>query len=271
MRNLPSTFDPEMLADIDARLDAVRREHAVALPLIIESGSRAWGFPSPDSDYDCRFVFIRRPDDYLTPWPKRDVIETPLTKLLDINGWDLAKALKLLIKGNAVILEWLRSPLVYGGDARFRDEFLALAEQVSDRFRITHHYLHMCEREQRTRLAARREIALKRLFYVLRPAMVMRWLRLHPMAHVPPMHFPTLVGEAEIATDLKVLIGELLARKAVTHELGTGEAPESVRAFVDEELTVSRQLMDCELPRQVPNAQALAEDFFRQMVKRTWA
>ncbi len=271
MRALPTTFDPAILAEIDARLDAIRREHAVALPLVIESGSRAWGFPSPDSDYDCRFVFVRRPDDYLTPWPKRDVIETPLTALLDVNGWELGKALKLLLKGNAVILEWLRSPIVYGGDLQFRAGFLALAEEVSDRFRITHHYLHMGEREQRTRLAAGKEIALKRLFYVLRPAMVLRWLRLHEDANVPPMHFPTLAAEANLAAGLKTLIDELLARKAVTNELGTGEAPDIVRMFCADELTRARQTLDNQVPREMPNAYDLAETFFRESVMRLGA
>lgn len=270
MRTLPASFDPAILAEIDARLDAIRREHGVALPLVIESGSRAWGFPSPDSDYDCRFVFVRRADEYLTPWPKRDVIETPLTAQLDVNGWELGKALKLLLKGNAVVLEWLRSPVVYGGDAQFRTEFLALAEQVSDRFRITHHYLHMGEREQRTRLAEGKQIALKRLFYVLRPAMVLRWLRLHQQARVPPMHFPTLAAEADLAPDLKTLIEELLARKAVTKELGTGEAPEIMRMFCADELQRARLLLETETPRAVPNAYSLAEAFFRATVKRLW-
>jgi hypothetical protein len=69
------------------------------LPLVIESGSRAWGFPSPDSDYDCRFIFVRREDEYLTLFPKRDVIEVPMTGDLDVNGWDLAKALRLMLSG----------------------------------------------------------------------------------------------------------------------------------------------------------------------------
>ncbi|MFE3443732.1 DNA polymerase beta superfamily protein [Nocardia sp. NPDC059180] len=84
--------------------------------LAIESGSRAWGFPSPDSDYDCRFLYVASLDTYLSPWRTRDVIETPLVGLLDVNGWDLGKALRLLVKGNAVLIEWLQSPIVYRGD-----------------------------------------------------------------------------------------------------------------------------------------------------------
>jgi uncharacterized protein len=101
------------------------RQNGVAIGLAVEGGSRAWGFPSPDSDYDCRFVYIRPLAPYLTPWPRHDVIELPLSSEFDVNGWDLAKALKLLMKRNTVIIEWLTSPLVYRGDEEFRSSFLA--------------------------------------------------------------------------------------------------------------------------------------------------
>jgi predicted nucleotidyltransferase len=105
MRSIPDSFAAEEVTAIDARLDAVVRDEQVAIPLAIESGSRAWGFASPDSDYDCRFLYLRRRRDYLALWPPRDVIETPLDGLLDVNGWDVAKALRLILKGNAVVIE----------------------------------------------------------------------------------------------------------------------------------------------------------------------
>jgi predicted nucleotidyltransferase len=117
----------------------------VAIGLAVESGSRAWGFPSPDRDYDCRFVFIRPLAHYLTPRPRRDVIELPLVDELDVNGWDLAKSLKFLMKGNAVIIEWLTSPLVYRGDEEFCSSFLALARAVADRNLVIRHHLHLSE------------------------------------------------------------------------------------------------------------------------------
>src|SRR5271154_6141624 len=120
LRHLPADFAPQAVDAVDARLVEIQREYGVSIPLAIESGSRAWGFPSPDSDYDCRFVFVRPLDQHLTPWPQRDVIETPLADDLDVNGWDLRKAIKLLLKGNAVIIEWLSSPIVYRGEAWFR-------------------------------------------------------------------------------------------------------------------------------------------------------
>jgi hypothetical protein len=88
----------------------------VAIGLAVERGGRAWGFPAPDSDYDCRFVYIRPLAHYLTPWARRDVIGLSLVDEIEVNGWDLVKSLKLLMKGNGVIIEWLTSPLGYRGD-----------------------------------------------------------------------------------------------------------------------------------------------------------
>ena len=105
MRTLPASFDPATVALIDARLDAIRTK-PVSLCHVIESGSRAWGFPSPDSDYDCRFIYVRPLNDYLSPWERRDVIETPLDGDLDVNGWDLAKAMRLMLKGNGIYDLW---------------------------------------------------------------------------------------------------------------------------------------------------------------------
>jgi len=101
---LTDGFDAATVERIQARLDEVERDHGVRVLWAVESGSRAWGFPSPDSDYDCRFFYVRRHDGYLSPWRPRDVIETPLDDVLDVNGWDLIKAIRL-----AAALHWTRT------------------------------------------------------------------------------------------------------------------------------------------------------------------
>ena len=120
LRAIPAAMDSSVVAEIDLRLEGITREHRVKIPLAIESGSRAWGFPSPDSDYDCRFIFVQSVDSYLSLFPSRDVIETPLIGQFDVNGWDLAKAIRLLLKGNTVVIEWLTSPIIYTADEWFR-------------------------------------------------------------------------------------------------------------------------------------------------------
>src|SRR4029453_1482467 len=133
--------------------------------LAIESGSRAWGFASPDSDYDCRFVFVRRVSQHLTPWLLRDVIEFPPEGDLDANGWDFGKALRLLLKGNAVVIEWLQAPGIFCGDAWFRDAFLAFPRHAATRQAIGRHYLHLGERQRRTYFGDGKSVAQKKIFY----------------------------------------------------------------------------------------------------------
>ncbi len=265
LRTIPLDFDPEIVAAIDARLDAVERDHDVRILFAIESGSRAWGFPSPDSDYDCRFIYVRPQADYLSLWPKRDVIETPLDAVLDVNGWDLGKALKLMLKGNAVVLEWLRSPIAYRGDAAARDDLLALAMRHADQNAIGRHYLHLGEHQRRTYFGDGKAVALKKLFYALRPAAALRWLRLHPDAAVPPMHFPTLMAECDPPEAVVRETAELLMRKAETRELGEGTLPPSIATFLDGEFDAARLAFGKSGARVSATARVDADGLFRQM------
>lgn len=261
-------MDAQTVAAIDARLDDVQSAHGVTIPLAIESGSRAWGFPSQDSDYDCRFVFVRPLAEYLTPWPRRDVIETPMTDMLDVNGWDLAKALHLLVKGNAVIVEWLTSPIVYRGQSRFRSEALALAQEVAARDRIAWHYLHLGEAQWLKHCRSDGEIAQKRIFYILRPAAALRWLRLNPTEAVAPMHFPTLMAQCDPPGAVSGLVDDLIRRKAETRELGTAPFPAALATFIDEEFTRARSAFAPRSAELDPQARRAAERFFRETVRR---
>ena len=87
-----------------------------------QSGSRAWGFASRDSDYDVRFLYVHRRDWYLSVEDRRDVIEQPIAEDLDVSGWELRKALRLLRKSKPPLLEWLKSPIVYRHDPVFAHE-----------------------------------------------------------------------------------------------------------------------------------------------------
>lgn len=267
LRAIPPSMDAETVAAIDVRLGDIAREHGVTIPLAIESGSRAWGFPSPDSDYDCRFVFVRPPEQYLTLFPRRDVIETPLTEVFDVNGWDIAKALKLLLAGNAVIVEWLTSPIIYHADQAFRDSFLQLAGMTADRSRIAQHYLHLGRSILTTRLGDLDDVPVKKLFYALRPAIALRWMRLHPDARLPPMHFPALCAEANLAADLNDCIQDLLARKAVTRELGRGPMPDLIRAAILDEFSQADTAFTLREARESDDEER-ADAFFRDWIAR---
>jgi predicted nucleotidyltransferase len=267
LRALGPGFDPAVVAAIDGKLaDIVAREQ-VELLIVAESGSRAWGFPSPDSDYDCRFIYVRRRDAYLALFAPRDVIELPTDPVFAVNGWDLAKALRLMLKGNAVVIEWLTSPFIYAGHGEFRDELMALARRAARPAAIARHYLHLGERQRRTYFADASAIALKKIFYALRPAVALRWLRLNPGAAIAPMHFPSLIAASDLPADVRVIVDDLLARKAVTSELGSGPLPSPIGRLVDDEFARARALWLDEAWRPDPDMVAAADAFFRRWVR----
>jgi len=224
---------------IASRLDAVEREERVRLLFAVESGSRAWGFPSPDSDYDVRFVYVREPDWYLSLDTRRGVIELPIEGDLDINGWDLKKALQLLLKPNPVLLEWIRSPIVYRADRDAMHKIAGLGEKVAYQRPSAHHYLHLAESQYRRFIAGETRVALKKYFYSLRPALALMWLRTNPDAPVP-MNLGELRGGVSLPADVSGFLDELLAKKAVSKELGDGVRHEALDRLIENEIEVAR-------------------------------
>jgi uncharacterized protein len=254
LRSIPPDMNSGKVALIDAMLDRIAAEHCVFLPLAVESGSRAWGFSSRDSDYDCRFVFVRRAIDHITPRTTRDVIELPLEGDLDANGWDLRKALQLLLKGNAVIVEWLCSPVVYRGRAWFRDSFFEFARHAASREAICRHYLHLGERQRRVYFGDGRDIPQKKI--------------LHPAEAVAPMHFPTLMEECDAPRELREEVLDLIKRKAVTRELGASSLSRAVAGFIDAEFDLARDRFEGN--RAAPSEELIrrAEQFYQGVVER---
>jgi uncharacterized protein len=163
-----------MTEKILAKLTAIELEKGVEILYAVESGSRAWGFASPDSDYDIRFIYKHDLDYYLSLWEKPDTIEFMTTEDLDGSGWDLRKTLQLLAKSNAPLLEWLYSPVVYYENEAFTKQLRALAQDCFSPIACLHHYLgttknfmDVCEQEQ---------VKLKSYFYALRTALAGKWI-----------------------------------------------------------------------------------------------
>jgi hypothetical protein len=268
LRNIPASFDPEVVRQIDERLDGIERDNGVVVVLAIESGSRAWGFPSPDSDYDCRFIYVRPQQDYLSLFPKRDVIETPLQGVFDVNGWDIGKALQLLLKGNAVVVEWLTSPVVYKGDDAFRSAFSLLARRHLNRTLVARHYLHLGERQRKAYFADGKTVRLKKLFYALRPAAALRWLRLHPSDNIAPMNFPILMSESDIPTGVMKIVGDLIVQKSKTRELGEGLLPDAIAEFIDAEFREAEYSFSDDSRTVTDEARQDVDEFFRNSLSR---
>lgn len=224
---------------IRARLDEISREADVTILLAIESGSRAWGFHSEDSDYDVRFIYCRRVDWHLTVEPGRDVIERPISGELDLSGWDLRKTLGLILGSNAVALEWLQSPITYAEAPGFREELAAFARGTLRRRPVQWHYRRLAERQMDGLRNPDGSLRLKRYFYTIRPVLALRWLRLHPDLATPPMDMTRLMRDCALPDDVHGAILDLIARKKRLAERDDiGEPPEVTEAMIAMELAM---------------------------------
>lgn len=158
----------EIKREIQARLQHIEREENVCIFYACESGSSAWGFPSEDSDYDVRFMYMHSKDWYLSIDERRDVIERPINDMIDLSGWDIRKALRLFGKSNPPLLEWLNSPIIYQQRLDIVNKIKALVPEYYSSKSCLCHYLHMAEGNFREYLKGQM-VLVKKYFYVLRP------------------------------------------------------------------------------------------------------
>ncbi len=226
---------PEVREEILRRIKAAETEHGVKVLYAIESGSRAWGFESPNSDYDVRFIYAHPKEWYLAVdlEDKRDVIEYPIVDEIDINGWDIRKALKLFWKSNPAFIEWLQSPIVYVDDGHFADKARELMPLIASSQKGIYHYLHMAKGNFREYLK-KEVVPLKKYFYVLRPLLAIMWLEKYDKP--APIEFEVLRKLVSDNKPLDEAISDLLARKRASLEKEYAPAVPVINAFIESEL-----------------------------------
>ncbi len=215
-----------------ARLSEIEKEHSVKILFALESGSRAWGFESIDSDYDVRFIYCNLKDWYLSVMPKRDVIEYPIIDLFDYSGWDLKKAFFLMNKSNPVLFEWLKSPIVYFKEQKFFDIFTDCAKLYFSPVSSIYHYLHMANGNYREFLQ-NDYVKIKKYFYVLRPVLACMWIEHYN--ETPPVEFEKLL-QLEIEKDVLDEILILLQKKRSGVELGLEPKIRVINDFLDKQI-----------------------------------
>lgn len=218
---------------IQKAIDTIERDCGVRVLYAAESGSRAWGFASPDSDYDVRFVYAHPRDWYLSVFESRDVIERMLPGDLDVSGWDLRKALRLMSKCNLAFNEWFDSPIVYREDAAFASTIRHLIPQFFQPARALFHYLSMASSTHTDYLSGD-QVRLKKLFYFLRPVMACRWIE--HMRTQPPTEFSRLIDEPWVSDEERDWIAELEARKIIQREGDTSALPPFLRPWIQAQL-----------------------------------
>ncbi len=212
-------------------LARVEREHEVRILYACESGSRAWGFASPDSDYDIRFLFVRPGIEYLSVAAKPGAIEPAFQDGLDPSGWDVRKAAGLLGKSNGPLLEWLNSPAVYWEEPGFLPHWRTVAIEVLSPKLLAHHYRGLARQVSQGKLQDRC-IRAKDYLYALRALLAARWVAAEGTP--PPVPFAELMPLAPIT--LAGLIGDLLEHKWTSPEKERIPREPALDAFVDQSL-----------------------------------
>ncbi|WP_010222863.1 nucleotidyltransferase domain-containing protein [Pseudomonas donghuensis] len=243
-------------------LRRVEREHDVTVLYACESGSRAWGFASTDSDFDVRFIYAPRQDWYLRVDEPRDVIERPLTDELDISGWELRKTLKLLRNSNPTLLEWLGSPLVYRAEPGAVESLQALALNFYSARAARHHYLSMAKKNHRDFLQGA-QVRFKKYLHVLRSLLAVRWIDLG--LGMPPTAFADLLAGTLSEPQMLAETDELLRIKRQAVEADYGPRRMLLHSFIDSELR--RAETSPTLPRLRGDTQLL-DDYLRDTVRR---
>ncbi|WP_080055908.1 nucleotidyltransferase domain-containing protein [Spirosoma aerolatum] len=255
-----------MTEEIKTELLQLEIQHDIKILYAVESGSRAWGFASANSDWDVRYIYVHRLDWYLSIDDKKDNQEQILPNDIDLAGWELQKALRLFRKSNPPLLEWLWSPIVYLEPFSTAGKLRELTKQYFNPKSCLHHYLHMAEGNFREYLH-RDKVRVKKYFYVLRPILACDWIKqTNTMA---PMEFHKLLDSQVPDKELKNEIANLLVRKMSGEELKEEPKIKKLNDFLEEKIHYYTKYIDSiERPEQ-PNTQLLNE-LFKQTMDEVW-
>lgn len=259
----PSHVAPEMREAIMQRLTEVEDRHGVRVLYAIESGSRAWGFPSPDSDYDVRFLYVHPRDWYLSVNEARDVIEEGVDAMdFDVAGWDLRKTLRLFLKANPALWEWLVSPITYRDEGGVAERLRAIAMESYSLKALAHHYLSIAREKERRTVASKARVKAKKYVYVLRPLLALRWL--DENASLPPMAMPEIMSGVTLPKDVRQAILDLVKHKATTPEGAFVDRIPRLDEWMEEAYEQGRIYAD-RAPVRKTDRQEL-DEFFREIV-----
>lgn len=224
-------FDGTVEELIALKLREIEEKENVKILHAVESGSRAWGFASPDSDYDVRFIYVRPLEQYLRLEDTRDFIDWELDETLDINGWDLLKALQHFHKSNATLYEWSNSPVVYLTTPEWKEVQRVALDYFSCKASM-YHYYGTANKNYHAYLLEDR-VKYKKYFYVLRPILACKWIEKKKCP--PPVLFSELVEEV-LEQEMKAVVEKLLEAKMKMVEAEKGKRIDELNQYISNNL-----------------------------------
>jgi predicted nucleotidyltransferase len=255
-----------MKEEIKIQLQKIEKDNDVKILYAVESGSRAWGFASIDSDWDVRYIYIHQPEWYLSIDEKKDSLEEILPNEIDLSGWEIRKALRLFRKSNPPLMEWLHSPLLYLEHGNFATSLRNLSTEYFNPKNCLHHYLHMAEGNYKEYLQ-KDIVRTKKYFYVLRPILACEWIEsTNTMA---PMEFEKLLEKLVKDARLKNEILTLLSRKKSGEELSEEPRIQLLNDYLENKIVYYQNLVKTFENTFSPDTLNLNK-LFRKTLEQSW-
>ena len=247
--------------EIQKTLKELEQQHDLEILFACESGSRAWGFPSQDSDFDVRFIYRRSAEQYLSIFKRSDVVQQTITDDLDVSGWDLSKTLSLLYKSNTTVFEWLQSPIVYAEQENFTSAFEALLPAYFQPRALAFHYLGLAANEWNS-VAGKDKVRYKKYFYILRSLLAYRWIA--SRQSIPPITWAALSADADLSSEFLSVTDQWLAEKAEGTERAAAARNPLIDHFIQENLDTGIATTNT-FPKHQGDGLAL-DTFFRNQI-----
>ncbi len=254
-------IDKKIKTDILTYLTALEKEKRIKILYACESGSRAWGFPSTDSDYDVRFFYMHAPEWYFSILDRKDTMEN-VGPVLDFNGWELRKTLRLFMKSNASLIEKVQSPIVYKENGVFREALNGLMQDYFNPKACMFHYYSLAHNFYEEALQ-KEKVKLKKYFYAIRSILAARWIRIHK--EVAPMEFSTLRSVME-DKNWNDLVEDWLEKKISGTEGTLVNPSKLINNFIKIELEEGKIYADA-LPRYEKTPPEALDELYRKLIK----
>lgn len=251
---------------ISSKLSEIENEKNIKILYAVESGSRGWGFASQDSDYDVRFIYIHPLEWYLSVNEKKDYIEVPINNLLDINGWDIKKALALYKKSNPPLLEWLSSPTVYTEKYGLAQKLRDILPDYFSPVPTIYHYFHIAKNKYKE-IMSTDSVKIKKYFYILRPIMACMWIEKNNT--MPPMEFHKLLDDQPIERSLALEIDKLLSKKTAGLEVDLEPKSPVIIDFIDSKIEHFEKYLKDVRKDKGPGYDAI-NSLFRETLNEVW-
>jgi uncharacterized protein len=210
-------------------LKEIETKNNITILYACETGSRAWGFASPDSDYDIRFIYKHNVDWYLSLGEKKDYINLAIKEDLDITGWDIRKSLHLLKKSNAALIERFQSPIEYFAVDNFKNDFKNLINEYYSPIAVFYHHYSLAK-NFREDIVGKDEIKLKSYFYLVRSLLSCNWVI--KSKEVVPMDIESLLAVTSVSN--QNILRELIKLKATVGEKYLHKADDKLMKLVIE-------------------------------------